>query len=573
VRQSPPLVRRLLLALLVLSGCVRAVREERRERPVDTGVAISFTAEGPRRWDFGDGQGAAGPEASHVFERAGRYDVRAFDGERLTDRVSVLVQPRDPFHAVAPSAEAVLVFRSLDELAPAVDFLERLASAATVQRALERTPVFAFALDPGSKGAGTLDRLEGAGLYLPRGLDAAVSFLGVVDGPGAERLFTQWLIDHEYRPDPERPGRLSIDGDLAEVFVDRGTLFMVTGSDWAVLSQASQRVREAPASGLEHDATFAAGISSLASGGVAVLATPALSSRARTASRGPPPRWSVGLAALRFSKNEARLAGKLLADGPLWTTPPASRPARLLAHAPDGPIGLLAADVPLAQVLSTFGVPLDEAGDEEGLFRAGLSVVSRRIDVALYFDVEAFLVATLAAKGRPTPRVTLLAEAAVPDRADVSRVVGQLLARRREPFDTATEKGTSLWRTRVLDTEPLELALDADTLYARLGRALAGHTPTDFVSTLGKRSEGACGPGHLTAFVDVGQLGRELLEPRMVPGLDPRRVVMTQALTSTFLSQLTAVDTVFLDAAPAPDGATVLLEVTLSPRQNEGPPP
>jgi hypothetical protein len=42
---------------------------------------------------------------------------------------------------------------------------------------------------------------------------------------------------------------------------------------------------------------------------------------------------------------------------------------------------------------------------------------------------------------------------------------------------------------------------------------------------------------------------------------------MTQALTSTFLSQLTAVDTVLLDVAPAPTGATVLLEVTLNRRE------
>jgi hypothetical protein len=232
-------------------------------------------------------------------------------------------------------------------------------------------------------------------------------------------------------------------------------------------------------------------------------------------------------------------------------------------------VALFSADVPVSQVLETFGVGLDDDdGDDDGPeVRAGLSVLSRRIDLALYFDVELFLAATLAARGRPTPRVTLLGESSVPDREAVAGVLGQLLKRRREPFESASEKGTTIWRTRVLDDQPLELALDPDTLYARLGRALAGHTPTDFVTQLGARSEGACGPGHLTAFVDLGQLNRELLEPRMVPGLDPRRVVMTQALTSTFLSQLTAVDTVLLDVAPAPTGATVLLEVTLNRRE------
>lgn len=566
MRQSP-VVRRLLLLLVLCCGCVRAVREERREQAIDTGLVTTFRAEGVRRWDFGDGQAATGAEASHAFARAGRYEVKAFDDDRLTDRVTVLVQPRDPFRAIAPSAEAVLVFRSLDELAPTVDFLERIASPATVERALERTPVFAFALDPGPKGGAALDRLEGAGLYLPAGLNAAVAFVGVQDGPAATEAFSQWLLEHQYRADADTPGRFSVDGDLAELFVDRGTLFLVTGSDWKVLAKASRLVKEAPARGLETDPIAAAGVSALASGGVAMLVTPKAAQRARKQLSGA--RWSIALAALKFSKDQARLAGRILAGTPLWTSPPPSRPQRLLSHAPDGPVALFSADVPVSQVLETFGVGLDDDdGDDDGPeVRAGLSVLSRRIDLALYFDVELFLAATLAARGRPTPRVTLLGESAVPDREAVAGALGQLLKRRREPFESASEKGTTIWRTRVLDDQPLELALDPDTLYARLGRALAGHTPTDFVTQLSARSEGACGPGHLTAFVDLGQLNRELLEPRMVPGLDPRRVVMTQALTSTFLSQLTAVDTVLLDVAPAPTGATVLLEVTLTRRE------
>ncbi|MCA2980368.1 MAG: PKD domain-containing protein [Myxococcaceae bacterium] len=564
-----------LTALALLScGCVRAVREERRTPPVDTGHAVSFRAEGPRRWDFGDGQAGEGVEVAHTFDRAGRYEVRAFEGDRLTDRVSVLVQPRDPFRAVAPSAEAALVFRSLDELPPAVDFLERLGSAATVQRALERTPLFAFALEPGPKGTSALDRLEGAGLYWPQGLEAAVAFVGVVDGPSAREALSAWLIDRGYQASPARAGRFALEGVFAEVFVDRGTLFMVTGSDWEVVGRAAEGVRRAPARGLEGDPVASAGVSALASGGVALVVTPPFTGRRPGARAAPGARWSVGVAALRFGRDDVRLIGRLLGSAPLWNAPSASRPQRLLAHAPGGPVALLAADVPLAQALDAVVPALVSRGPDDGaMLQAGLEVVSRRLDAALYFDAEAFLLATVAARGRPSPRVTLLGEAAVPDRPAVERVVGQLLSRRKEGVDSASEGATTVWRTRALEGHELELALDADTLYARLGRPLSGRAATDFVSALGARAEGACGPGHLTAFVDAGQLARELLEPRMVPGLDPRRVVLTQALTSTFLSQLTAIDTVLLDVAPAADGATVLLEVTLTPRRTKGPAP
>ena len=51
-----------------------------------------------------------------------------------------------------------------------------------------------------------------------------------------------------------------------------------------------------------------------------------------------------------------------------------------------------------------------------------------------------------------------------------------------------------------------------------------------------------------------------------MPGLDARKVVATQALTSTFISQVTNLEQVLLDLSPTPQGASLYLEVKLSKR-------
>lgn len=548
------------LVLLSALSCVRAVREERREQAIDTGQRVAFSAESARRWDFGDGSPPGeGQVVEHAFAKAGRYVVRAFEKDRVTDRVSVLVQSRDVFRAVAPGAEAILAFRTLDEVAPAIDFVERLGSAALAQQLIDRSPILHFILEPGAAGAAALDRAEGAGAYLPAGAGALVTFVGVSDDAAALRTFREFLLDHGWRPDGASG---FVTAELhAQALVDRGTLYFVSSSSAENTARAVKAVQDAPTRGLETEAAMASALAQLASGGVAVVARRELTARTNAVKGGA---WTIALGALRLGRDEGRLVGHLIADRPLWQTPPASRPARLLSHAPDGLIAALSMDVPLAEVLDAFGLsrPEDAADDE---LRAGLSVLSRRLDLTLSFDVEAFLSATILGGGRPAPRVTLLGETLVPDRVAVRAVLDRVLARRRVPYEQATEKGVTVWRTR-LEEQALELALDPDTLFVRWGRPLAGTDPVDLVAQLARRAEGACGPGHVTAFVDVGQLGRDLLEPRMVPGVDPRKVITTQALTSTFLTQLTALDQVFLDLAPTPTGATVFLEVKLSKR-------
>lgn len=552
------------VALGALS-CARAIRVEQREQAVDTGQRIGFQADGPRRWDFGDGTSAEGRSVEHAFATAGRYDVRGFDGRALADRISVLVQPRQVFRAIAPGAEAALVFRTLDDVAPSVDFVERLGSAGPVQASLERAPVLAFLLEPG-EGARALDRAEGAGLYVPAGASALVSFFGVTDEALALRAFRAFLEERGWQRDRDaRAGALVAGPTRAELFADRGVVYFVTSTNEAQVAWAADAVRDAPGRGLESEPAAAHALAELASGGVALFVRAAAFARAGRNVR--PGRWSFFVGALRFAGDEGRLVARLLADRPLWSTPPPSRPERLLAHAPEGLIAAFAMDVPLPEVLDALGLSPLDGGDDDEEVRAGLEVLSRRFELAVSFDLRAFLEATLRGGGRPAPRVTLLGEAAVPDRAAVSRVLERALARARAPVEVAREKAFTVWRSEV-EGHPLELALGPDTLFLRLGRPLSGVAPVDLVAALARRVEGACGPGHLTALVDLGALKRQLLDPVLIPGVDPRRQLAAQALTATFVSQLTAIDEVLVDLAPSPTGATLQVELRLSKRES-----
>lgn len=545
------------LPLLVVLSCARGVREEQREQAVDTGLEVKLAAQGERRWDFGDGSPPlVGSAVAHAFHKAGRYEVKAFEGEVLTDRISVLVQPREAFHAIVPTADAALVFRSTDEVAPAIDFVERLGSAASVQRLLELFPVFHFLLEPGRAGV-AIDRLEGAGVFFPREADTAVTFFGAVDGEAAAKAFGEFLVDHAWAHEGDV---FSAGPRLGKLFVDRGTVFFVSSDSPAHLQAAEDEVRRAPWNGLEAEPTSAAAIAELASGGVAVLVRPQAS--ASVTDKVKPGAWSIALAALKFEVDQARLVGRFVGHGPLWKTPTSVAPKRLLVRAPDGPAAALSMDVPLAEVLQAVGLSPKDLDDDEEL-RAGLSVLSRRLELALYFDVDEFLRATLRKGGKPEPKVTVLAETAVPDRAVLRAVLERSLARRNVPFETFSERGFDRWRTLLADA-PLELVLHTELLTATWGQPLGTADSIDLVGLLSKRVEGACGPGHLSGLLDVGQVKRQLLEPRQVAGLDPRMVVTTQALTATFLTQATAVDQVIFDVAPAPTGATFFVEVRLS---------
>jgi len=554
----------LSLVLLSLASCARAVREERREQIADTQVPVRFAAEAPRSWDFGDGTPRAfGRQVLHAFLKPGRYTVKGYDGEALADAVELAVAPRGVFRAVPADAQAVLIVRSLDELGPTVDFAERFAGAAWAQRALDGLPALAFALEQGS-GAGTVvEGGRGVGAFIWRDSDSAVSFVSVFEPAAATAAFEHWLEAHAWERTAELAWRSAALERELRVVVDRGVLYAVVSDPGASPPDAAARIARGDALGLESSRATAASLDDLPSGGVVLLARPP----------GEGPAADLLVAALKVGPGEAELSGRLAAASPLWPMPGPAR-AKLLASAPEGPVAVLSLSVPAERVLSLLVGPKKSRARDRlalqveqlgGELEAGAAALDGTIEALAYFDAEGFLRTATERGGHPEPRGTVLAEGGVTDAPAAATLAGAVMQRWFSPVAASADAGAWRW-VASWDEQPVELSVTAGLFSFKAGPALEDRKPENLRASLAKRFGGAFGPGHVSFFGDVGQLRRELLVPRMLKGLDPRRVLTTQALSLTFLDRLTEIDAVLVDLAPDAQGAKLQAWVKLKPR-------
>lgn len=548
----------LVVAALALTACTRAARKTVLETPLEAGVPAPFSGDRALTWDFGDGTAPAnGQQVTHAFARAGRYEVKGVEGDALREQVTVLVEPRAVFHAVPVDADLVLAVRTQDELSAAVDFAERLMGSEATQRVLERWPALGFAVEQASGGGGPLDAREGVAVFTWPGRDVEVSLVGVADDAAALAGFSAWLGDRGWTFAGEAAGNRrfeSADRDL-DVFVDRGVLYAVVAPPRGREPSAQARIAAMSGRGLEADGPTADALDGLAAGGVVVLLRP---------SAGTP--WSLLTLAVKVLGERAWVTGRAHAKGPLWTAPKVEG-ARLLSHAPEGPIALASATLPAAALLALGGwgpgTPryrelASELAARGVALEPALAGFRGAFDAAAYFDVPGFVRGTLASGGRPAPAISLMAEAPVASAAVVAPLVDALAATR---LDGAKRLG-GRWQGR-WDGRAVELALSEDALSVREGAPVEARAAVDLAGQLGARFEGAFSPGHVSLFFDVGQLRRELLMPRLLNDVDPRQALMAQALAVTFLDRLTQLDSVLLDAAPDEHGAALHAVVTL----------
>jgi hypothetical protein len=297
----------------------------------------------------------------------------------------------------------------------------------------------------------------------------------------------------------------------------------------------------------------------LAAGGLVVLvrSTPGAS-------------WSLLALAVKVFGDRAWVAGRAHAKGPLWTAPKVTA-RRLLTQAPAGPIAVASATLEPGALLSLAGLgrgtpryqELARGLAEDGVeLEAALAGVQGAFDAAAYFDVPGFVRSTLAKDGRPSPELSVLLEAPVTASPALERLVAVLAARGLEgatrQVDGVVTQWRGAWRGR-----PVDVALSEEALFARAGAPVDDREPEDLSAALGQRFEGAFAPGHVSLYVDVGQLRRELMLPRLMDDVDPRRALVAQALAVTFLDQLTRLDSLLLDAAPDEQGAVLHAVVTL----------
>jgi PKD domain len=550
------------LALLCLgSGCVRHLQVLKLDGPLEAGVAGTFSGT-PKalRWDFGDGTPpSTSLRGTHAWAKAGTYTVQAWDDDFLTLRAEVTVVPRALLRAVPPQATSVLYAPTLGQpLSEAVDFLERALGAAQLQKWLDETLVPALAVESASGGGVGLDPAEGVGVFGLEGVEGRVALVGVDDDEKALAALISRLQERGADVAERTLDGITVatlpDSTPVVAFVDRGYLYAVWPTSPLDAARAVGLVRSAE-SGSERFGAEAA------DGQLAFRFTPGAGESD----------WNWAHGGLRVAGDAATLTGRVAGKKPLWS---GKAQVPLVTLAQGGPIFVaslgVSPDVLASLALGAKGgerrARLAAALKEEGVeLEKGLSGFTGELGALVYFDAEAFLKNLVVGTQKPEPRGALVIEAGVKDAASVGGVLRRLVAWLAPGAIEAGSAPNLTWQGKWLDAAMM-LALTAKT--ARLTGGTSQTRPqVELASSLAGRFGGAFSPGHVSLLLDVGQLRRELQAPRLIPGLDPARVVTVQGFAAAFLDQLTPLDTVVLDMWPDAQGAVLAGKVTLKPRQ------
>lgn len=531
-------------------------------------MPVPFVAESERRWDFGDqSPPVTAQQTTHAFAKAGRYVVKSYEGEALREQLTLVVSPRAAFHLVPPDARFAVIARGLEDFGPAIDFGERLAGPDSTQAWLEGAPLLGWAFEQASAGtSGWVDAREGLATFAwADAEDTRLSVVGITDGAKALEALKTWLGEHGWAAIPPVQGlwRYENETRALDVFVDRGALYAVDTPIAQRIPSAQSRIAAASALGLEADGAVASALDQLPSGGLVIF------SRAPEALS-----WRFATAAVRIAGDEARLEGRLHGKAPLWAPQPALGATRFLARAPEAPVVVASASLPPAELAALWlGAPgtqrrkrleLELLAQGTDVDRA-IAAFTGVFELCVYADVPGFVRSTLQAGGRPQPQGTLLFEAPVSSPEAIEALIDAVGLRWDLDLTKAREQQLRLWRGR-LSGRALEVALTERSLFAKAGSPIDEREPVDLAQQLGKRFDGAFGAGHVSLFLDVGQLRRELLMPKLMTDIDPRRALTAQALAVTLLDGLSQLDSALFDLAPASEGASVQAVLKLRPR-------
>ncbi len=556
---------RVLLGLALLSlgsGCVRRLQVLKLDGPLEAGVPGTFSGTPkPLKWDFGDGTAPSqGLQGTHAWARAGSYTVQAWDGEFLALRAEVTVVPRALLRAVPPQATSVLYAPSLGQaLSDAVDFLERALGAAQLQKWLDETMIPQLAVEAASGGGAGLDVAEGVGVFSLEGVEGRVALVGVDDDEKALSALIARLEERGADVAERTLDGITVatmpDATPVVAFVDRGYLYAVWPASPLDAARAVGLVRRAE-SGSEKFGTEAP------DGQLAFRFTPGTGESD----------WHWAQGGFRVAGDVATMTGRVAGDKPLWS---GKAQVPLVTLAPAGPVFVASLGVS-PDVLASFALGakggerrarLAAAMKEEGVdLEKGLSGFTGEVGALVYFDSEAFLKNLVVGTQKPEPRGALVVEAGVKDAGAVGGLLRRVVA---WLAPGATEAGTApnlSWQGRWLDAA-MVLAISGKSARLTGGTGSQPRPQVELASSLAGRFGGAFSPGHVSILLDVGQLRRELQAPRLIPGLDPARLVTVQGFAAAFLDQLTPLETVVLDMWPDAQGAKLSGKVTLKPRQ------
>ena len=563
-RPAPAL---LALACLALSGCPRSTREHRPEVPAFTFEPYAFGAPGarPLTWDFGDGSPrATGAKVEHLYARTGHVTALGFDGDFLAERFELEVEPRPVPRAVPPDARWAAWCPSLGRDFPkVVDFLEQVGSANFAASTLDESVLPGWAIELSSGDASFVDPRRGIVIFGLEHLEGQVAAMAVSDPGAAEAALSARLSERGFTAEQTADSTFFHQGQVRLlVFSDRGYLYLVAPDSYAEVPEASalqplaQRVRSAPPAGLFAAAAFASARSQVRPGELWLWSNDPSAGALITSA----------LVSLELRPDGASLDGRVAAGRALDH----GARADLFSAAPVGAVAGLKLSLPpqeLVRLLSfrpATGVPSPkETAAQRGI---QLDALTRSFtgDVGLlaWFDAEAFLRNLIAGNGKPDPKGVVHLMLPLNDAKPVAQALTRWFG---QPGGVAPASGATVWR-QATDDSVLTAALTEGLLSVRLGDPQPSRANADLQQALNGRLEGAFSPGHSSLFVDLGQLKRELEQPRTIEGIDPQRLVMAQGLSSAFLSRV-AVDFAAVDFAPDGKGGVLKGMLTLRPRK------
>lgn len=545
--------------LLVFTGCLRSTRIEKRDAPVDTGVPLTFgDPNGPvLQWELSDGSPAvSGAAIEKAFQRAGHFTVKGREGDRLAWQVEVDVIPRPVTRAVPLDAEWLVFAPTVKgDLNAVLDFFEKVLGPGNLQSLLDGQVLPALAVDAlAAGGSKIVDPLEGIGLFTLPGFGGSVALLGVVDEAAA-------LGELEQRAEgadiglPGARGFELRDGARVLAFADRGYLYVAFPKLDDDVRSVVTRVRSGDARGFEKSPGFSAPPGAKAAGqGGRLVALGTSHDKKRMPIDALWATFTVG-------PLEGRLEGFLSSKDPVWQTQ-GGQPSDLFQKAWDGPVAALQLKVPpglIESVLKT-GSPERELSRQR-LMRSGIDIdrmgraLTGDVGGIIWFDAEAFIRNLIEGTERPEPKGAALVEVQLSESAPWELALGQMLEvlLPMKPREQKRSDGTR-WSTRVAGQDAV-FSIENKAMRAEIGTGHQGRTLVDLGRSLSQRFDGAFGKGHASLLIDLARLREELETPRMISGLDAMRVVTVQGFASAFLEQLTPVEHVVLDLAPAPGGA------------------
>ena len=245
----------------------------------------------------------------------------------------------------------------------------------------------------------------------------------------------------------------------------------------------------------------------------------------------------------------------------------------MFARGAEGPVAALKISLPPDE-LAEFLLAPGSNGQKAGLLRrldlggidtnAALKAFTGEVGALAWFDAEGFLKNLVNGSGKPDWRGVVHLIASIAAREPVEPLVTSLLGDAvRAPY--ADDRDALLWQ-RKLSTATATIALTPRALMIRSGDSSGPRTNVDLGKELSERFKGAFGPGHSSLMIDLKRLKQELDTPRIIPGLDPSKVVTVQGFSSAFLDQLTPIDHVVLDFQPEGNGGKLWGMITLKDR-------